>query len=371
MKEKDVKKLLQADSAKILPDDRIKEEIRRDLGIEDEVRERELALAGGGAERVKKNRSNLIAAVAALLIVVLCAAFLLPVLFRKEKGNLTGGNKLDGITTTDEFYAYGAASVGALLAESSAGNGMRALSLSFARTEQDHTEFEKKVTEYLALAESLLSEGNIEHETETGGGYGDYEFAMTITFQDILGETVVYHMYYDKQFLAGETDGDEREEKFSITGVLAVGEAVYPVSGRYETESEGDEQGEELSFRAYTGENSYIMVEQEREQEGGTEAETEKEYVYTVVENGQRLERTVVEYEQEEGETEVKMTVENYSGGEKVREDVLEFWEESGRKGVLHVKADIGGERTECLVFVREGTERYEFVYGALDDDDD
>ena len=361
---KDIKKMLKDQSDRILPDKRVKEDISRDLGITTQVYEKEYVTAGGSTGTVsKKVGISIFSAAAALLIVVLCFIFFIVPLFDHKAPNIPGGGKLD-ITTTDEFYAYGAASVGALLADPDVqASAAKTLSLSGKMTSQEKQEFEAKVTEYLALAESLLSDGNIEHETVSGTG--DYEYTMTVHYKDLLGNTVTYKMYYNKIFVSSETDDEETEEKFSIEGVLELGNESYAVEGEYKTSSEEDETGEEISFRAYLGENSYIMVEQEHELETeGNETETEKEYVYSLISDDQLLERTKVEYEQEEGETEVKMSVENFSGGEKIREDVLEFSEEGKEKGILRVKAKIGDVETECRVQISESGERYQFMYG-------
>ena len=363
---KDIKKMLKDQSDRILPDESIKEDISRDLGIFEQSAEKEYALAGGGSRAGgKKIGISIFSAAAALLVVVLCFIFFIVPLLRSDTPKISVGNKLESITTTDEFYAYGAASVGAMLFDSGA-QSLNAKTLSFSNqmTSQEREEFEAKVTEYLALAESLLGEGNIEHET-VPDAEGEYDFTMTIHYKDLLGGTVTYKLYYNKVFLSSETDEDETEEKYSIEGVLELGDALYPVTGEYETSSEEDETGEEISFRAYTGENSYIMVEQEHERETeGQETETEKEYVYSVVESGELRERTTVEYEQEEDETEIKMSVENFGNGEKIREDVLEFCEEGNKKGVLRVKARIGDTETECRVQISDNGNRYQFMYG-------
>ena len=164
---------------------------------------------------------------------------------------------------------------------------------------------------------------------------------------------------------------DETESEYSITGILVVNGAEYPVQGGMETEEEEGESESELTFVAYTGVDSYIRVEQEFEQEEG---EREQKYVYTVAENGRVLEKTEVEYEEEEGEVKLKMTVQRADG----TKDELSFEDES-EKGVrkLRVDARMDGEEISFCIYIEQEVYRYEFENGSHDfdrhwhDDDD
>lgn len=382
---KDIKKMLAEEGKSVLPDAKVKENIRKELGIT----ETESAIAyahSGEAAANKKSRTPLIAACAALVAAVLFLSIFLPLFLNRNGGSLTIGNKFEQITGADSFYAYGAASVGSLLsaengAQAATGSVSKSLSRTRAQTAaqasgaSDEAQIEL-LSRYMTLVEGLLGEGGI---TETAiGGNGDYEFGMTVTYTDLLGAPVSYTMYYDKIFRGGETDGDEREENYAIEGVLLAGGAEYPVEGNYETETESgggeSETGSELYFKAYTGENSYIEVEQESESETeGNESEEEKEYAYSVYENGRLIERTTVEYESEEGELELVMTIEK--DGER---ETLTFSGETVRgELVLRVTGNIGGERVRFSIYVREGQYHYVFEDGSssdhdrYDDDDD
>ena len=117
MKDKDVKKLLSKDARSVLPDDGVKEEIKERLGYGGEVAEKRLQYAGGG-EAAAPKRNMIVAATCALaVVIVLCIA--LTFIFRPQTtfpGTIGGGNKFEEITDADSFYAYGAASVGSILA---------------------------------------------------------------------------------------------------------------------------------------------------------------------------------------------------------------------------------------------------------------
>ena len=90
---KDVKKLLKAQST-----------------------EQSAAYAHGGTERF--GRKGIISLIAAGLALVLCLCIVLPVVLLHRNPSapgLIGGGTLNSIDTADEFYAYGAASVGSIL----------------------------------------------------------------------------------------------------------------------------------------------------------------------------------------------------------------------------------------------------------------
>ena len=420
---KDIKKMLQAQAKDVLPRSEVKENIRRELGFAEAEREAEYALAHGGtageAQRRKRARLSLLAAAMALVI-ALC--ILLPVLLHKSPAPGLLDNKFTAITDADSFYAYGAASVGSLLA-SDAGGGAQASAHGSAGSQSQGASAQTKkagtqgaadnartlaadtflpaqadagnaqayerrpsdeqmqtIGRYMALVENLLGRGAIE-ETAVAGS-GGYAYGMQVSYTDLLGDSVSYTLYYDKIFLGGETDGDEREEEYSIVGELIVEGVAYPVEGRYETESE-QEEGEseeevEMEFTAYTGENSFIRASQQKESEqDGNESEEATEYVYAVYEDGRLTERTTVEYEQEEDETELLMTVER--GGE--REQLLFNDETEDGERVLRVRGDIGGEEVRFTVYIRRGQYHYVFEDGSHydggrydddgDDDDD
>lgn len=398
---KDVKKLLRSQAAGALPDDaRVKENVRRELGFAGA--EPVLAAAHGGTATAGAKKKWLPLA-AAFLALALIAAVLLAVFLPGGSSSLGGGNKFLQISTADDFYAYGAASVGSLLSSESGGNASavsaRAASAavrapaspSAAANAADGTsdghltaEQEGLVNEYLALAEGLLSDGAIEHSIAGADASSGYDYVMTVTARDLLGSSVTYTMYYDQTLTGSETDDGEREDSYSLEGMLVLDGVSYPVTGGKVEESESGESETELWFRAETGENSYIRVEQELESETeGGSTETEQKYIYTIWRDGALAERTTVEYESEAGELELKMTVERRLSDGSRETDVLEFErEEEGGSTVLRVNAQMGGERVSFRVYIENGTYRYVFSdntssdhsrpsHGDDDDDDD
>lgn len=370
---KDIKKLLRQQAPQVLPDSSVKENIKARLGIEDPG-ERTAAIAGGGTAAVGGRRNIILAICAALLAVAIILAVAIPLSARPGlpaiDGGMAGdaGDKFDDITGSDAFYAYGAASVGAVLSSAESGGAESTVAAAYVASNRLSVTQEQldTVNRYLALVESLLGDGAITSapiEPEEG-----YQFGMTVGYSDLLGNSVGYTMYYNKNFVDGEYDDGESEENYSIEGVLIVEGASYPVEGTYEVEQE-EESESELSFTAYTSADrrSYIAVTRESESEDdGRESKREHEYVYTVCENGRDAEKMKVKYESEEGELELEMEIER--GDVKERLKFKDETEDGER--VIEVEGDIDGERVAFKIYVREGQYHYVFSDGSSSDHD-
>ena len=410
---KDVKKLLAEQAKEVLPDERVKQSIKDRLGYAET--EQRYALADGGT--AEKRKKIWIPLVAAALALALCLGILLPVLLNDGKPGAGGGlsgNKFLQIDSAEDFYMYGAASVGSLLAaaqdtetaayhaESTAtavrevkalraqSSAARVAETAFAAQNSGLTDEEAAVAEtvngYMALVESLLGEGIIAHNTENTPAEdeyaGQYAYKAIVTYHDLLGGNVHYILYYNTELTGSERDEEETEETFSITGLLVVGGETYEVRGEHEKEEESEpgesESESELTFTAYRTDGvPYIRMRQEisSEQEG-SETETEQKFVYTYYdENGRAVQSTTAEYEEENGELEVLLTVQN--GGEK---DRLLF-RNAGRDGGLRVTAEIGGQQYSFRIEIltdANGNAYYSYEFSnhhgnfdRFDDDDD
>ncbi len=373
---KKIKKLLSEHSAEILPDKHIKDNIKRQLGYEE--KEVSLSYAHGGEKTVKENRNKLIALCASVFAVLLALCIFLPVFLHKSKTPFfpdPNENKFANITDADSFYAYGAASIGTILSsEKSATPAIPRVRARSAVVRKNSSEQIDTINKYMALVESLLSDGAIKGEG-IAGEMG-YAYGMTVSYTDLLGDSVSYVMYYDKIFLEGETEDDETEESYSLSGILVIEDTVYPVEGSYETEFSEGETENELYFKAFTDteKNSYIEVEQETEtEEYDGESETEKEYVYSVYSKNKLIEKTEIQYETEEDELELKMTV---SKDGKKEELIFNDETEDGER-VLFVRGNIDGEDVRFRIYIRQGEYHYVFENGEssdhdrFDDDDD
>ena len=385
----DVKKLLAEHRDEILPDARVKEKVRRDLGLSS-VTESRMAYARGGEHALTDGRKVAVALIAVLLVAAIFLCIFLPIWLQRG-GAPTPGGDIGVFGDADSFYAYGAASVGAILSsgEGSAASSPHAVTAdaavaaaevySVAAADADAAQVEI-LNKYLSLVESLLGGSGITGESVAPAE--GYEFGMRVTRVDLLGGHDSYELYYNKKFLGSETDGDETEENYSITGVLVTDGGTYRVSGTYQTESEEDGRESELFFRAYTGDgtDSYIEFRQSQESEHDDgDPETEAEYVYTVVTDGVRRERTVVEYEGEADETELSMVIDRYDAdGSRISREQLLFEDETedGAR-VIVVRGTLDGEAVAFRIYVRGDGYDYVFSDGThipgdrYDDDDD
>ncbi len=366
---KKIKKLLSEHSAEILPDKHIKDNIKRQLGYEE--KEVSLSYAHGGEKTVKENRNKLLALCASIFAVLLALCIFLPVFLHKSKTPFfpaPNENKFADITDADSFYAYGAASIGTILSsEKSATPAIQRVRAMSAVVRKNSSEQIDTINKYMALVESLLSDGAITGEG-IAGEMG-YSYGMTVSYIDLLGDSVSYVMYYDKIFLEGETEDDETEENYSLSGILVIEDTVYPVEGSYETEFSEGETENELYFKAFTDteKNSYIEVEQETEtEEDDGESETEKEYVYSVYSKNKLIEKTEIKYETEDDELELKMTV---SKDGKKEELIFNDETEDGER-ILFVRGNIDGEDVRFRIYIRQGKYHYVFENGESSDHD-
>lgn len=240
------------------------------------------------------------------------------------------GDKFEDLTTAESVYGFSAASAGMLISameggeaqafaasyrggyeggfgERDFGSGESAGGAQQGAQQADFSELDG----YMALIESLLSDGGFgvrEGASERAG----YEYTMVVTWRDLAGETPEYTMHYNRLFTRADRDDrddwddfweDEYEEEYALEGVLVIDGQDYPVRGMRSVEEDGHESESETELRVDLGGRT-MLVEQENESEG---REQEQEYIYSVYEGRQLVERSAFSYEQEDGETEIKM----------------------------------------------------------------
>lgn len=218
---------------------------------------------------------------------------------------------------------------------------------------------------YMALVESLLSDGGFDFSSQTSDREG-YAEKTVISYKDMRGDAHDYVMYFNQILTKSETDESdgETEENYSIKGVMVIDGADYEISGERKRESEEGESETETEFVVNLGENRYIRVEQSVETEEG---ESEQEYCYSFYENGKLVERSAFSYETEENETELKMT--SFKDG---KTQVLYFERES-EKGEEVIEIHVGDGKHGKGYIVRiekdeNGVNRYSFVPTEFDD---
>ena len=426
---KNVKKIMAKHKSEILPDKKIKDNVRRELGFDGA--QYSAAYAHGGERTADVRRNKIIVLCAAALVVALLLVTIVPALMKNNKPITPSvSNKFAQITDAASFYAYGAASVGTLLASSDSLPTVRKLSdslptvrklsasLPTVRKLSASAETEKSrlttVNRYMSLVESLLSEQNI--VSNMISGERGYRYGMTVKHTDLHGNEISYRLYYDKYPTTTESEdknyyginrndkiselkisdgespdykayngykidneynidknNDKTEKDYSIKGILLIGGAEYFVEGVYETENDGGESESELYFKAFTNaeKTSYIEVRQKHERETKSdETEIEQEYVYSVYVDGVLTERTEIEYETEKDELELKMSV--TKDGET--ETILFKGEFENGERILRARGKVNGQTVSFRVYVLNDGYRYVFDDGSFSDferDDD
>ena len=416
---KNVKKIMAKHKSEILPDKKIKDNVRHELGFDGA--QYSAAYAHGGEQTADVRRNKIIVLCAAALAVVLLLGAIIPALMKNRKPITPSvSNKFAQITDAASFYAYGAASVGTLLASSDSLPTVRKLSVSLptVRKLSASAEIEKSrlttVNRYMSLVESLLSEQNI--VSNMISGERGYRYGMTVKHTDLHGNEISYRLYYDKYPTTTESEdknyyginrndkiselkisdgespdykayngykidnaynidknNDKTEKDYSIKGILLIGGAEYFVEGVYETENDGGESESELYFKAFTNaeKTSYIEVRQKHERETKSdETEIEQEYVYSVYVDGVLTERTEIEYETEKDELELKMSV--TKDGET--ETILFKGEFENGERILRARGKVNGQTVSFRVYVLNDGYRYVFDDGSFSDferDDD
>ncbi len=358
---KDLKRQLKRQAKDVLPGAQVKERIRSELAPELTT---EAAPVTQGNTLVRRRIAIGSAAALCLAILILLAA-LLPLLRTPASPSPSlEENKFTQITDADSFYAYGAASLGTLIASAPQSAGIAAVSAREVSAQEETVEL---INRYLTLVEGLLSDQAIE-ERAIAADHG-YEYGMSVTCPDLLGSANSYTLYYDR-IASDRQDADE--ESYAIEGILLLGGVQYPVMGNYEAESDREETESELYFLVYTDRerNSYLEVRREYETE---ENETETEYVYSRYENGSCTERTEIEYESEDGEQELQLTIRS---GRSLHRLLFEEGTRDNERALL-VTGELDGTAVDFYILIRQGSYHYVFSDGSFrdesryDDDDE
>ena len=113
---KNVKKMLTQHKSEILPDEKVKDNIKRELGMDEKQATLKYAHGGEGSVSLRRNGTLMVVCAAVLAAILVLGIFVSIIIKKQGGGDLPPfGNKFEQITDADSFYAYGAASVGTLL----------------------------------------------------------------------------------------------------------------------------------------------------------------------------------------------------------------------------------------------------------------
>lgn len=200
---------------------------------------------------------------------------------------------------------------------------------------------------YMALVESLLSDGGFNVTTEASDREG-YQVKSVVTYRDMHGNAIGYTMYYNEVLIPDyddddDDDRDEIEEEYYIEGIMIVDDAEYPIRGERSSESEPGESEDETEFIVTLSSTRRMVVEQSVETEGG---EHEREYNYVIYEGRNVIERSTFEYEVEYGETEIEMT--HYKDGV----NTVFFFDKEMRHGKEVIRIRVGSTASPTASYI-------------------
>lgn len=200
---------------------------------------------------------------------------------------------------------------------------------------------------YMALVESLLSDGGFNVTTEASDREG-YQVKSVVTYRDMHGNAIGYTMYYNEVLIPDDDDDDdddrdEIEEEYYIEGIMIVDGAEYPVRGERSSESEPGESEDETEFIVTLSSTRRMVVEQSVETEDG---EHEREYNYVIYEGRNVIERSTFEYEVEHGETEIEMT--HYKDGV----NTVFFFDKEMRHGKEVIRIRVGSTASPTASYI-------------------
>lgn len=200
---------------------------------------------------------------------------------------------------------------------------------------------------YMALVESLLSDGGFNVTTEASDREG-YQVKSVVTYRDMHGNAIGYTMYYNEVLIPDDDDDDdddrdEIEEEYYIEGIMIVDGAEYPIRGERSSESEPGESEDETEFIVTLSSTRRMVVEQSVETEDG---EHEREYNYVIYEGRNVIERSTFEYEVEYGETEIEMT--HYKDGV----NTVFFFDKEMRHGKEVIRIRVGSTASPTVSYI-------------------
>lgn len=278
-------------------------------------------------------------------------------------GGTGGFGELD---TPEEIYGFSAASAGMLISAMDTGAASTAAESTDIPTDPGTGEtpadpgtgteipsepvvdsVTAELDGYMALVESLLSDGGFNVTTEASDREG-YQVKSVVTYRDMHGNAIGYTMYYNEVLIPDDDDDDdddrdEIEEEYYIEGIMIVDGAEYPVRGERSSESEPGESEDETEFIVTLSSTRRMVVEQSVETEDG---EHEREYNYVIYEGRNVIERSTFEYEVEHGETEIEMT--HYKDGV----NTVFFFDKEMRHGKEVIRIRVGSTASPTASYI-------------------
>lgn len=178
------------------------------------------------------------------------------------------------------------------------------------------------ILEILPTIDTLLNNGTVVSSTleEVDTVYDGitYNYKETLTYKDSNLKDASYTLIYNKEHTFTEQDENETEETTILKGIAIISENErYSFTSLDKVETEGNEVEEERYLKISLTNNSYVMVEEEFEEERN---KSESEFEYTFINNGRielqysislesKLKFDEIEYEINDTEYEIKKTI--------------------------------------------------------------
>lgn len=151
-----------------------------------------------------------------------------------------------------------------------------------------------KINQYLQMMDEVLSNDTFEVLEEVSDK-SEYQVKLVFSSKNLAGETSQYVIYYNQTI---ESDDDDGEEEYTISGIAISGETTYQLTGEKELEDEEFE----LELKVTLDDENYCIIEQEIEDD-------EVDYVYSIYKNNKLFSK--ISLEQEDDELEVKFISNN------------------------------------------------------------
>jgi len=243
----------------------------------------------------------------------------------------------------------------------------------------------EEIQPYLEMFEELLTQNNGLSVVETVSEDPLYETKVEFTVSNLLGEPIVYTMFYNQTLkndepiidepIVDETEVDEpivdetddledgeNELEYIIEGILFIDGAEYQVYGKKEME-DGEEK---LTFKSMIDENNYV------ESKFKTENDETKFYI-TVVQDGILVSESKIKIESEDDETKIVL---EYNAGLNESKYSFKLENEDGAN-ILMIKYEVltdgaletGKIKVEVIVDELTGETSYQ-LYVEPDNDD-
>ncbi|MDD4276027.1 MAG: hypothetical protein WCX32_01085 [Clostridia bacterium] len=173
-----------------------------------------------------------------------------------------------------------------------------------------------EINKYLNVMEQYLGDDSALTVESQVSNRVEYTVKLVYTTRDILGNSLVYTLYYNEEVTAeiDETDAVHQDDisdetvqaqyEVMLNGLIVVGENEYALEGLIR--NEGDEQ--EIIMFSKIDKDNYVKVKYEIDS-------LEKKFMYEVVANGTIQTKTQIKLEQEEDG--VKIRLQFIEGGNK------------------------------------------------------